>query len=552
MNFTGKIPKIWILLCLFISTIFYPLNAEIVQVEGESKANITAYVTKRFFSYPGTKNLVYHMYLPRNMEHSLTTQNIKRLRRYITPFPTEINEYQDEYGNKYLDLIWKKQVRNVQVDLQFEALLYSRYYPYTSEAVYPIQVYTENMGIYLKSTELTPANDPAIKELAESISKNRDREIDVVFGIFRWVDENIALIEKRKLKNSDNHVDAAFILKRKMGTEEGIVNLIVSLLRAAHIPSRVVYGISFQKEITIKTGKINYIFDFPNSTRYWVEVYFPDTGWIGYDPRGLYFCTTPNLIALSVGPDTNYVSDRWSAGGDEVSFESEYIFDIKNYSSALKYRALTGEITRKIILSPQIPELPADYKITLSENSGNLESNKGIAYFFSIEDGSFESYLENISKHVDVDATKNLVYAQRFFLPDKIKIKRFQLPLIKFSDAGRIWIDVFSDNNGMPGKRYFRTLSVDSSRVRFMQIDNPWIDFPTGKNTPALESGYYWLALRSSGNCIFKWYAQDGNVFGEADDTRFMNVRLKNPSWNNLANFDMNFRLYGRVLSNEK
>lgn len=537
----------------------HKLGAEIVQVEGESRAIVTVYITKRFFSYPGTKNLVYHMYIPGVIDHSFTTQNIKRLRRYITPFPTEVNQYEDEYGNKYLDLIWKKQVRNVQIDLQFDATLYSRYYSISSEAGYPFQLFNEEAGKYLISTEFAPSESAAIKNLAETLIEGKNRELDVVFTIFHWIDENIILIEKGGGSDNESYDNALKVLENRKGTKKGVVNLMVALLRAINIPSRVVYGLSFQKEISIKTDKTNFVFNFPNSTRYWVEVYFPDIGWVAYDPGGLYFCSTPNLIVLSTGPDTEYVTDRWSAGGDDVNFESEYIYDIKSYTGRLKYRALTSEVKRKIVLSPQIPDLLTNTgtRVTTDnekQENGGFPTSKGLEEFYpiKIENNTFRIYLENISKHVDVDATKNLIYAQRFFIPVKINIRRFQLPLIKFSDGGRIWIDIFEDDKGQPGKRIFRTFSIESTRVRFMQIDNPWIDFPVGKNTQPLDRGHYWFALRSSGNCIFKWYGQEGNLSGGAYDTRFMDVRLKNPNWNNLVNLDMNFRISGVIISEEE
>ena len=80
-----------------------------------------------------------------------------------------------------------------------------------------------------------------------------------------------------------------------------------------------------------------------------------------------------------------------------------------------------------------------------------------------------------------------------------------------------------------------------------MMIDNPWLSFPIGKNINSLlERGTYWFALRSAGSCIFNWYATEGNVFGDADDTVFRVVGSKTLNWNNILNYDMNFQLIGK------
>lgn len=80
-----------------------------------------------------------------------------------------------------------------------------------------------------------------------------------------------------------------------------------------------------------------------------------------------------------------------------------------------------------------------------------------------------------------------------------------------------------------------------------MMVDNPWLFFPVGEKTNSyLKNGDYWLALRSSGNCIFNWYACEGNLFGTGNDTRYMDVSKNKPHWNNIMNLDFNFQIFGR------
>ena len=114
-----------------------PLKAELITVQGEMDSKVTAYLTRRYSSYSETKNLIYRMYLPDSQTEGLYTQNITKLRKTFTPFPTATNDFVDEYGNKGIELIWNKEVHIIQTDLQFSAQIFSNFYPIDSTAPYP-------------------------------------------------------------------------------------------------------------------------------------------------------------------------------------------------------------------------------------------------------------------------------------------------------------------------------------------------------------------------------------------------------------------------------
>jgi len=86
-----------------------------------------------------------------------------------------------------------------------------------------------------------------------------------------------------------------------------------------------------------------------------------------------------------------------------------------------------------------------------------------------------------------------------------------------------------------------------------MMVDDPWLSLPIGKKTDSrLEKGSYWFALRSSGSCIFNWVANAGNVVGDNEDTRFKDVKLKKPKWNNIVNVDMDYQIIGARLEDKE
>jgi transglutaminase-like putative cysteine protease len=536
--------KLKICLVGIISAIFLLFNytgADTIQVEGDIGSTVTAYITKRLSSSGLEKDITYKMFFPESFTETVNTQNISRLRKSYAPAPATVNELKDDFGNSSVELTWNKNVRIIQIDLQFNAVTLGNFTNLSSEAPFPV-ILSEGDNIYLTTTKLSPADDFYINYIGRALSYNLNRQIDVVNSIFIWLDKNIRL---SNLPENSSPSDALSVLQKLEGDDKGVSNLAAAIFKGIGIPVRVVKGVSFQKEIIISINKQKYIYDHSNNTRYWVEIYFPDIGWISYDPRGMHFGVTSHLVKFSAGPDSDYVSGGWGVSSENVDIQEDYIYDIKADFSNLKFQSFKNNSYDKIVLSPVVsvgdnfPQEPSLEIEGLQLETTPVETETGATGIF------FDN--STISQSLDIVATRNKVYAQKVNLEFPITVTEIRLPLVKFGDEGNIWVDIFSDKDGIPGERLFRTYRIDSTRLRFMMIENPWLTFPVGKKTASfLESGSYWLALRSSGTCIFNWYASEGNVFGTKDDTRYMDVSRENRLWNHIMNFDMNFQLIGR------
>jgi len=533
------IPVVLALFSLYgFSGIFaYP---DILEVEGEMGSTATVYVKRWFSSYRGTKNLTYKMFFPQQSTEGINTQSISGLRKSFTPFPNDIKEFTDQYGNSGIELTWNKEIRIVQLDLQFSMNSYTNYAPVTSTAPLPFPI-DDAHQIYLTSTSLSPSNEFYINYIGRALTNGLQREIDAVYSIFLWVDRNIRLLGS----GEDNQtVDALSVLKQRAGDEKGISNLVSSLLKGIGIPARVVYGISFQKDIVVNTGDRNLVFDLPGSERFWVEVFFPDIGWVGYDPHGMYFGILPHTVKLSVGPDSDYVVEKWGVEG-EAEIQKEFIYDIQSdYNSAL-FHGYGFRDVDKIVLCPVLTDI-----ITYGrEPSMEIEGLRPEGTHADTKLGTSETIISNseITRSLVLDATLERIYAQKINLNAPITLTEVRLPLLKFADQGRIWVEMYTDSNDIPSDLLLKTFSIDSSRIRYMLIDNPWLSFPFGNKTNTfLNPGKYWIMLRSSGTCIFNWYATEGNIFGSKTDTVYRKVGEKKWNWNYIPNYDMNFQLIGK------
>jgi len=127
-------------------------------------------------------------------------------------------------------------------------------------------------------------DDPAIKSLAKNLSQGCKKEIEVVNKIANWISKNITPADHCLDVKSYN---PAWVLENKTARCVGFSNLMIALLRDNNIPARLVYGIKYRKKLV----RIN-----PGHC--WIEIYFPEVGWLQYDPT--YHSPVPFCIPFKV------------------------------------------------------------------------------------------------------------------------------------------------------------------------------------------------------------------------------------------------------------
>src|SRR5262249_15046520 len=138
-------------------------------------------------------------------------------------------------------------------------------------AVYPVQV----IHTYLQ----LPPLDPRIKALADQISSNSKNPYDKAANIQRYLISHYGYT----LDLSGTHGDdplADFLFVRRAGHCEYFASAMTVMLRAEGVPARYVTGFS--------PGEYNdvggdYIIR-ESDAHAWVEVYFPQYGWLPFDP----------------------------------------------------------------------------------------------------------------------------------------------------------------------------------------------------------------------------------------------------------------------------
>jgi len=124
-----------------------------------------------------------------------------------------------------------------------------------------------------------PALDPRIPRLAQQITVQAGNNYDRAVAIERYLQTHYGYTLQLSRKVPRDPL-AEFLFERKQGHCEYFASSMAIMLRTLHIPSRIVNG--------FRTGEFNdltsqYLIR-ASDAHSWVEAYFPDYGWVSFDP----------------------------------------------------------------------------------------------------------------------------------------------------------------------------------------------------------------------------------------------------------------------------
>jgi transglutaminase-like putative cysteine protease len=173
-----------------------------------------------------------------------------------------------ETGNLALYAEWTKPTKNRAITLTFNATgreLVKRDFP-AEEAGIPVEVKE-----YLKSTRFLPT-DGKVKEIASSITNDRQKISEKARAVYQWVVEN-TVRDPDVIGCGTGEVDK--VLAKRGGKCADISSVFVSIARAAGVPAREVFGLRLGKKDNQDMTKGHHC---------WSEFYVPNYGWVPADP----------------------------------------------------------------------------------------------------------------------------------------------------------------------------------------------------------------------------------------------------------------------------
>ncbi len=138
--------------------------------------------------------------------------------------------------------------------------------------------------------------------------------------------------------------------------------------------------------------------------------------------------------------------------------------------------------------------------------------------------------------------TRGRQYAQAFILKEPIRLNKVALALHKFSDDGQLWLELFRDNNGMPGDLAATSDFLSLDKFKY-SAGYSWVDFDFGSFELVLSPGRYWVALGFTGSPIVNWFFTYGKPVGPQDGTRYK--KMFDETWGRSLSFEFNYKVEG-------
>ncbi len=133
----------------------------------------------------------------------------------------------------------------------------------------------DEVRLALEPTDLVQSDDEGIVALATELTRSATHEAAAVEDILAWVRGNI------RFDNTCTSQDAVSVLQSRCATDKGFANLSMALLQAAGIPSRSIRGCVAPQPVVGWRWTIAE----RGAWHTWIEVYYPDLGWVPSDPQ---------------------------------------------------------------------------------------------------------------------------------------------------------------------------------------------------------------------------------------------------------------------------
>lgn len=540
-----------------------PAAADTLFLEGKMAGRISLEVVERYDPVPGTGWINLKSFRTPSFASTTWRQRVVGEEVFYSVRPTQSSVTGDEGGNRVVTERWERPTARLEIVRKLVVETEASLAPVQSRAAFPLGSVAPDTARFLRPTSMTPRDAPAIQDLARRLTASARTERQAVSAILNHV------VDHLQYQYDPPAHDALFALERRLANCQGYAHLSLALLRAAGIPARLAVGISLSKGWRVQHTDGTLTLKMGQGRHAWIEVFYPDLGWIPYDPQTSHLFVSIYHVRQAVGLDVNDTLEIISASPRLPAMDESILGDGSNEVFGLRTVSQVKS-PRNFIASTDVRDLPAivppvpppvvtppppvpvarRQDLTRLVEFGNVEFPAALRIFSALP-GAAGSGVAQAARTFIVEtadyATGTEELAEAFAVDEPILLTDIALALQKFGGrSGELWIELYDDRARKPGARIAESRRLPVSGL----IDRGgyrWVVFDIAPREPGivLSPGRYWAVLRSTGDGIFNWYFSLGNAYGSPDDSR--SSPRGAADWSNILNYRFNFRVTGLV-----
>jgi transglutaminase-like putative cysteine protease len=565
-------------LLIFLAAVLPPGSAlaRTLVLDGSLASRITMSQQMSFSVDRPLERLEFRFALPAEFRNLGVSQALDGLDVAFSPQPESVADETDRFGNRFRKVAWRNLTGDVRVAVTFTGRVKAALSAMESKAPFPVKGIPKGEEVFLRSTAEVQSDSREIAELAAGLTAHAATEYEAITAVLNHVSDTV-----RYAYNPPQY-DALYTLRSGSGNCQNFAHIAMALLRAAGIPARIVGGISLKEPWKIPIGHNSFLAQSMGQGGHaWIEIYFPDLGWLSYDPQQSRQFTSSRHIKQTHGLDSHDINDSWR-GAPYVPRYSEQI-DAKflddtvaltlasstdaprgyQVSNRLVAKAAAPPplpkppekppkpVPPKVVETPEKPVKPVPPKVVelpekpvkpappkeRKQEFGNMEFPSFVDLYQVVGDTGTKVLDKETAEYV----TSRHVFAQAFTLNGPLRLESVSLAMRKFGGDGSVYVDLVTDDGGKPGFAGSRSNLVFLDQMTRKQ-GYYWVDFSFPGGSAILKPGKYWIVLRHSGEAIVNWFFTPGKHYGDPDDTRSTS---RGYQWEDILNYEFVFRVRG-------
>jgi len=555
---------------IIIYVFFLPISAfaENYLLRGGQESQINYQMVQKVEPSAGTQKLVLSYTIPETFNSPTYNQRITNADFNFSPSPSNRKDETDKRGNKVIEVTWKTPSHPITTTINLTAMNSVKLQSLQTNTPFPLTTVAGDMKVYLQATEQVASDNAQIRSKARELTASAKTEFDAVQKILTWVVDHMHYVL------TPESYESTYSFQTGKGNCQNYSHLAAALMRAVDIPARIVNGITLKQPYNINMQGTILTLKMAEGRHSWIEVYFPDLGWVPFDPQQTELFVSNRFIRVEVGLDNNETCQdgliRWTQSKGtsdrprfEESIEAGFVADRVDLSAQKMSYGPRG-----LLLCPQVealftkvaapPPPPPPIKVPEKELQnlsyskpymfGNLEFPEN-ADFLSTRgpaqqgaEGTMEMRKNFLVETAEYVTTQGQQYAQTFILSKPMELRKVGLALHKFGGDGQLWIELLKDDDGKPGQYIATSEMVGLAQMKFAP-GYSWQDFDFGGGSVKLSPGRYWMALGFTGSPIVNWFFSYGKPVGPQDGTRYK--IMFDETWSRSLAFEFNYRVIG-------